>query len=72
MKKVYAAYTEECGEVEGMFDEDGNLLDLWSSNDATWRNEYFSGFMKKLGIEVKTAPETMNEKLAEEAEKLWG
>jgi len=40
------------GEIEGMFDDEGTLLGVWSSDDANWRIEYFRGFMEKLGIEV--------------------
>jgi hypothetical protein len=39
-------------EVEGMFSEDGELLGAWCLNDADWRQEYFSGFMETIGIEV--------------------
>jgi hypothetical protein len=38
--------------VSGMFDQNGKLLDYWHDNDATWRDEYFAGFMKALGIKV--------------------
>jgi hypothetical protein len=44
---------EEVGEVQGMFDMEGNLLGAWSDNDASWRNEYFSPFLEKLGIIVE-------------------
>ncbi len=40
------------GEIEGMFDDKGNLLGWWSCNDGNWRGEYFDGFLSKLGIEV--------------------
>jgi hypothetical protein len=51
--KVFMVYDDgDEGEIEGAFDADGNLLDTWCNNDAHWRDEYFDGFMKKLGIEV--------------------
>jgi hypothetical protein len=53
MKIVYHLYDEKHGEVEGMFDADGALLDTWCCNDANWRNEYFDGFMKALGVDVQ-------------------
>jgi len=49
------------GEIEGMFDESGNLLGAWSLNDAHWRGEYMNGFMKKLGIDVVKAPASRRE-----------
>jgi hypothetical protein len=72
MRKLYIAYTEEVGEVEGIFDQDGTMLDFWSCNDATWRNEYFSPFMERLGFDVDVAPDWMVKKLEEAARELWG
>lgn len=43
---------DDVGEVEGMFDETGALLGSWASNDATWRGEYFNGFLGKLNFDV--------------------
>ena len=56
MKIIYHVYAceGELGEVEGMFDSKGNLISCWCCDDATWRNEYFSGFMQYLGVEVKS------------------
>lgn len=57
MKTVYSFYWCDeaggCGENEGMFDTNGKMLDCWSCNDASWHDEYFNGFMEKLGINVK-------------------
>lgn len=50
--KLFHVYDEEAGEIEGMFDSEGNLLGAWSCNDATWRGEYFGGFIQKLGFKV--------------------
>ncbi len=50
-KKVYCVFIES-PEMQAMFDEKGELLDFWFCNDASWRTEYFSGFMSKMGIEV--------------------
>ena len=52
MKTVYYAYNEEYGEVEGMFDEAGELLGTWCCNDANWRHEYFDSFMLSLGVSI--------------------
>lgn len=52
MRTIKYVYTEEYGEIEGMFDENDELLGAWSCNDANWRDEYFSEFMEKLGIKV--------------------
>lgn len=51
LKTIYNVYVEE-EEIEGMFDEKGNLLGTWTLNDANWRDEYFGGFMEALGIHV--------------------
>lgn len=72
MRTLYFVYTEQVGEVEGIFDQDGTLLDFWSCNDACWRNEYFSPFMAKLGYTVEYGPEWMDEKLVEAAKEARG
>jgi len=67
MKTIYFIYSEgECGEVNGVFDAEENILGYWSCNDATWRNEYFSGFMAKLKIKCV---EDMPDKLQQHLEK---
>jgi hypothetical protein len=72
MRTIYWAFTEEVGECEAMFDSDGHMLGMWSSNDGHWRNEYFSPFMRELGFEVKHAPDWMVDKLIEQANEMWG
>lgn len=74
MTKVFIVYDEsEYGEVEGAFDESGELIDFWSANDAAWRNEYFSPFLKRLGIETKTSQDQkLKGKLGEAAFNAWG
>jgi len=62
MKIIYEFYSEKYGEVGGMFDADGNLLDCWVLNDADWRGEYFNGFMKKIGVEVVRLPKKFEKK----------
>lgn len=52
MKTVYIVFSEELGEVEGVFDAKDNLIDSWSCNDAVFRIEYFSRFLNKLGVHV--------------------
>lgn len=39
-------------EVEGFYNEAGELLHTWCCNDATWRSEYLNPLMTKLGITV--------------------
>lgn len=53
MKTIYHVYSDSDGEIEGMFDADGNMLGAWCCNDGLWRGEYFDPFLRKLGIEVK-------------------
>lgn len=71
MRTLYRGYPED-DLIEGMFDEDGTLLDWWSPNDANWRSEYFNPFMRRLGFEVVEAPDWMQDKLREKAKELWG
>ncbi len=56
---LWYASEESSGEIEGMFDSNGDLLHFWFCNDATWRNHYFNPLMLKLGIEVKPMPDVM-------------
>ena len=63
---LYHVFSEDFN-CEGMFTEKGELLDWWFDNDATWRNEYFSGFMEKLGFEVKHPKEGSMKVLMEAA-----
>lgn len=72
MKNIYRFYSEKYGEVEGMFEEDGKMIDCWSCNDATWRSEYFNGFMKKLGINVLRLPEKFEKKALEQIRECFG
>jgi hypothetical protein len=73
MSKIYYSSVEDddVGEVEGMFSEDGALLGMWASNDATWRDEYFREFMRAIGIEVDTSGK-FNDDLVAAAKKWWG
>lgn len=72
MKKIYSFYSEKYGEVEGMFDEKGKLLDCWSCRDANWRNEYFNGFMEKLGVQVLALPKKYEKKALEQIRECFG
>lgn len=73
MRKLYYAITEDdqAGEVEGMFDADGTMLGMWCSNDATWRNEYFEDFMRRLGHDMRPAPKWMVDNLIKAAIHKW-
>ena len=81
MKKIVFVGVEndEVGEVEGMFEEDGTLIDLWACNDATWRSEYFSGILKYLGAKEvhldwrdKETYAIWEKRLVEAAKENWG
>jgi hypothetical protein len=73
MRTISIVYSEAQGEIEGAFDENGELLSFWSCNDATWRNEYFGPFMKKLGIKtVSSSDSNLTKRLEEAAEEMWG
>lgn len=75
--RIYIIYSEgSAGEVEGAFDFCGNLLDFWSCNDASFRTEYFRGFLEKLGVEIVRPTEKQRENLERILEKAakeaWG
>jgi len=53
MKTIYLLTTDFGGECQGVFDDKKRLLDAWSLNDACFRPEYMSGFLKKLGFNVE-------------------
>ena len=72
MRTLYLAFSEDYGEIEGMFDSDGTLLDMWSCNDACFRAEYFGPFMRRLGFRIENAPEWMVQKLEATAREAWG
>jgi hypothetical protein len=61
---------DDVGEVEGAFDENGNVLDIWSSNDAQWRHEYFNDTFQKLGINIEHGK--YEDKLVDAAAEHWG
>lgn len=74
MKKIYFLYLcdDDVGEVEGMFDEQGEMLGNWCCNDATWRGEYFNGFIESLGYEViSDIPEDLEPKLEAALKAVW-
>jgi hypothetical protein len=55
MSKIYYVYDEgddEHGEIDGFFNEEGNLIHAWACNDAIWRPEYQTPLLEKLGFEV--------------------
>ena len=73
MKTVYIVYREDNGEYEAVATEDGKIIGLWACNDATWRHEYFNGFMQLLGFTVKQkAPPHITEKMKEASIARWG
>lgn len=75
-KVIYIAYFCEgnLGEVEGVFDDKGKLMDAWCCNDASWRGEYMNGFMEKLGITVKDGefPAKWKKKAVADLHKFFG
>jgi hypothetical protein len=75
LKKIYFASVEDVGEVEGMFDEKGELIDTWCCNDGTWRGEYFDHFIKYLGAEIfyyYNTPKALREKMENALREHWG
>ena len=71
MRTLYISYPED-DLIEGIFDQDGTLLDFWSPNDACFREEYFGPFLKKLGFNVEYAPEWMDDILRRKAMEEYG
>jgi hypothetical protein len=70
MRTIYNVYVcdEEGVEVEGMFDDCGNLIGTWSLNDGHWKQECFCEFMKKLGISIEKSQDAL---LKEKLIKHW-
>lgn len=62
--------TDEVGEVQGAFDDDGNLLHIWCTNDGDWRHEYFNPIFTALGYHVHSG--RFEDELFAKAKKLWG
>lgn len=52
MKTLYHVRIDE-DEIEGFFDEDGDLMGAWCLNDARWRNEYMNPLLNSLGYQVE-------------------
>ena len=71
MRTIYIIGIEDVGEVEGAFDDKGELLDTWCCNDATWRHEYFEGLMNALGVTVADPPKRLRSKMEKKLRKHW-
>ena len=70
MKTVYEYHYEgDEGEIEAMFSDTGEMLSYWFCNDAMWRQEYFGGFMEKMGVKVKRPTATMEKSFKKILEK---
>jgi hypothetical protein len=54
MRKIFFVYVEDedYGEFQVAFDQDLTPIGAWADNDANWRNEYFSPFMRRLGFDT--------------------
>lgn len=61
-------YSQDYGEIEGVFDENDNLIHTWDCNDATWRHEYFNPLLEKLGFKVI---DSFDKKLIKKLIKAW-
>jgi hypothetical protein len=63
---IVAIEDDDVGEVEGAFDEEGNLIHSWARNDASW-SRYLDPVLEGLGYRVKHArPKGLVAKLKEE------
>lgn len=63
MKKVYHIFTEENGEMDWFFTEDGEVVAYWWCNDANWRGEYMGALVEFFGGSVSKAPFKLEKKL---------
>jgi hypothetical protein len=52
MKITHVYVCDDDGEMEGMFDDQGELLAGWLMDDAHWRSEYMNGLLEALGHEI--------------------
>jgi len=68
MQKIQIVYTDNPSEIEAVF-IDGKIVAAWYLSDASWRGEYFNGFMGKLGIEVDDYSRATSEQI--ESIKDW-
>ena len=44
--------SDDVGEVQGFLSADGELLHMWSTNDANYRGEYIDPLLRALGYEI--------------------
>lgn len=58
----------DVGEIEGVFNHERELLSYWSSNDADFREEYYSELFEKLGYSLDCVPGPVYEELQN---RLW-
>jgi hypothetical protein len=67
---------DNVGEADGFFEIKDNdeleLVDCWSTNDAHWRGEYMSGILSWAGVEVQRLPENRQDEGEKLLEKNWG
>ena len=73
MKTAYFHfYTgNKCDEVEAFFDDKYNLVDSWSCNDATYREEYLGPGLRTLGLDIQRLPERLKNRANKAIEKFW-
>ena len=45
----------DLGEVQGLMNEQGEVVASWALHDAQWRGAYFNAAFERLGIEIKDA-----------------
>jgi hypothetical protein len=66
LPKIYHMWfcDDDTGEVEGVFNEAGELLSHWSCNDASLRVEYMSGLFERLGYDLHRASSLPKKKQA--------
>lgn len=69
-QKLFVLATQRCGEIAGLFKEDGSLIRAWSCNDFSW-TETTDRILVSLGFEVlhklpkNFKKEELEQKLAE-------
>jgi hypothetical protein len=71
-KIIFIRLCDDCGEVEGAFTPDEELIDTWSNNDANWRGEYFAGLLEHMGYEeADPVDDAQHERLEQRLKDVW-
>lgn len=79
MRTIYVKYfcDNDIGEADAFFDVSGLkkelvLITAWSTNDASYRDEYMSSLFEYLGVKIKPLPAKYDKQALSKIKELWG